>query len=402
MTTEQLTSKRAPASLNTQIGLLTAIRIVYNTAYRMVYPLLPVFGRGLGVDISLLSYTLTTRSAVSSAGIFLAPIADRYGRRVSMILGLTIFIIGAGCVLVSPNFTGFLLAMVLANLGVQIFVPAMQAYLADRIPYERLGRALGITEISWSLSAIVGIPVIAWLIGRFGWSAPFPVLFGLGLAALILILVLVPSDRPASGAARSALWSAFGQVLSSPMARIALLFALLTTIANEVVNFIFGVWMEDSFGLQLAALGAASAVIGVSELGGSSLSAALVDRVGKERSVAVGLGLNALAAVLLPVIGQSLTGALAGLFLFYLTFEFLLVSMLPLMSEIVPSARATMLALMIGMFAGGRALGDLLSPLLYAGGFWGNTLAAAALNLISLLLLRWIHPAGNSEAQEIR
>lgn len=390
-------AKRAPASLKTQIGLLTVIRIIYNTAYRMVYPLLPVFGRGLGVDISMLSYTLTTRSAVSSAGIFLAPIADRYGRRVSMILGLSMFILGTGCVLVWPNFTGFLLAMVLTNLGVQIFVPAMQAYLADRIPYERLGRALGITEISWSLSSIVGIPAIAWLIGRSGWSAPFPVLCGLALAALILMLVLVPSDRPAAGTVHSALWSAFGRVLSSRMARIALLFALLTTVANEVVNFIFGVWMEDSFGLQLAALGAASAVIGVSEFGGSSLSAWLVDRFGKERSVAVGLGLNALAAVLLPAVGQSLTGALVGLFLFYLTYEFLLVSMLPLMSEIVPAARATMLALMIGMFAAGRAVGDLLSPVLYTSGFWGNTLAAAGLNLISLVLLRWIHPAGSEQ-----
>ncbi|HZW04380.1 MAG TPA: hypothetical protein VFF68_10660, partial [Anaerolineaceae bacterium] len=90
---------------------------------------------------------------------------------------------------------------------------------------------------------------------------------------------------------------------------------------------------------------------------------------------------------------------LVGLFLFYLTYEFLLVSMLPLMSEIVPSARATMLALTVGMFAAGRALGDLLSPLLYLGSFWGNTLAAAGLNLVSLVLLRWVHPA-NGENEE--
>ena len=55
---------------------------------------------------------------------------------------------------------------------------------------------------------------------------------------------------------------------------------------NELVNLIFGVWLEDSFGLQIAALAGASAVIGFSELGGESLAALLTDRIGKPRALA--------------------------------------------------------------------------------------------------------------------
>jgi predicted MFS family arabinose efflux permease len=161
----------------------------------------------------------------------------------------------------------------------------------------------------------------------------------------------------------------------------------LLSAANEVVNLIFGVWMEDSFGLKIAALGAASAVIGLSELGGEGLTAALVDRLGKVRAVTLGLVANCLAALALPVLGRTLPGAFVGLFCFYITFEFTVVSSIPLMSEVVPSARATLMASHGASHALGRALGALLAPPIYALGFGGSCLAAVCFNLIALVAL---------------
>jgi MFS transporter, DHA1 family, inner membrane transport protein len=101
-------------------------------------------------------------------------------------------------------------------------------------------------------------------------------------------------------------------VLTSGPALAALGMGFLFTMANEVVNLMFGVWMEDSFGLQIMALGAASAVIGISELGGEGLTAVLVDRLGKERSILVGLILNGLSAIALPMLGTSVAGGWSG------------------------------------------------------------------------------------------
>ena len=92
--------------------------------------------------------------------------------------------------------------------------------------------------------------------------------------------------------------------------------------ANETMAIVYGAWLEDAFGLKVAALGLASAVIGVAELGGEGLVAAVVDRVGKRRAFILGVLGNALMALLLPAAGFSVGGALAGLFLFFLTFEF--------------------------------------------------------------------------------
>ena len=117
------------------------------------------------------------------------------------------------------------------------------------------------------------------------------------------------------------------------------------TFANELVNLVFGLWIEKGFGLDFNALTVASIVIGVSELGGEVFTGLWLDAVGKRKMIWIFLGLNALAAVILPFMGGSLGLAMGGLGLFYITFEILMVSALTLMSEVMPSARATMISM---------------------------------------------------------
>lgn len=385
-------------SLAPQVALFVAARMAINATYRMVYPFLRSFASGMGVPLEAAALPLTGRSLVGALGPLLAPVADRYGRKAGMLLGLGLFCLGVGLVAAWPSFPTFFTALVLTNLGNQVFLPAMQAYLGDRVPYLRRGRVLAVTEFSWSLSFILLVPLAGVLLARLGWAAPFWMLLILGVAALLLIARWVPYDRPShlsgtdSAAARQSrsLKHSLRQVLSSPAAWVALAFSLLVTLANEVVNLVFGVWLGDAFHLQIAALGLAATVVGLAELCGEGASAALVDRIGKQRAVRAGLAVTSLAALALPLLGQSLIGALAGLFLFYLGFEFTLVSYIPLMTEVLPEARATLMAANLAAFSLGRALGALVGPGLYAAGFWANALVALALNALALLVLRLV------------
>jgi DHA1 family inner membrane transport protein len=219
----------------------------------------------------------------------------------------------------------------------------MQAYFGDRVPYQRRGLALAVTEVGWSLAFIFGVPLMGYLIARYGWSAPFPVLTALGAGMFGIIWWMAPRRDANHIPARNP-WSNFGTVLRNIPALAGISIALWASAANELVNLIFGLWLEDAFGLQIAALAGASAVIGLSELSGEGLVALLTDRIGKARALAWGLTANALAAALLPFIGRTEAGALAGLFLFYISFEFVMVSHIPLMTEVVPGARATVMS----------------------------------------------------------
>jgi len=362
--------------------------MVSSTAYRMVYPFLPAFRDGLGVPLETLTRSIGSRSLVAA---FFAPLlsslGDSRGRKFGMLAGLAIFITGSAIVVFWPTFIGFLLALMFTVVGRSTFDPSMQAYLADRVPYERRSFAITITELSWSGAFIIGIPVIGWVISSFGWLAPFPLLGSLIFLSALLLAFQLPKDTP-HAIRPTSLWSSFGTILRSQPALAAMGLTVFSCIANEFINLTFGVWMEESFGLKLVALGAAAAVLGVAELSGEGLVALITDRLGKRRAIFIGLIVNSLAVLSLPVVSTTLVGALVGLFLFYISFEFMIVSSIPLMTEVMPTARATMMAGFFTSASIGRAVAGWIVLDIYALGFVAIVVATVAFNLLAILSIR--------------
>lgn len=375
--------------LRHQLVFFAGARTVINTAYRMVYPFLPVLARSLGVDLKAMSAALSLRSASGALGPLLAPISDRRGRRFGLTLGLGLFTAGALAAFLGPGFAAFTAALVLMTVGKYVFDPAVLAHFGDSVPYERRGAALAVTELSWSLAFVLGVPAAGFMIARFGWRSPFLALACLGFAALVSLRLFFPKPEGPPAGARHL--ESYRAVWASPAALAGLAVIFFSGMGNEVVNVIFGVWLEDSFGLKLAALGAASAIIGVSEFGGESLVAATVDRLGKTRALMIGLSANAAVALALPLGGHTVLAALVGLTLFYLTFEYTVVSIIPVMSEILPRSRATLLGFYAASFSLGRAIGSLAAPWLYELGFRAVTLAAVALDVLAILALFRLH-----------
>lgn len=361
-----------------------------NTMVRMVYPFLPAFGRGLGVDLWLLSLAITYRQIAGAFAPILASVADRRGRKTGMLFGLTLFTTGAGLFFLWPSYPTFAISLVLTLVGNLVFIPSMQAYLGDRVIYQRRALVMALTEFSWSLSFVIGVPLMGLLIAHLGWQSPFTALAAAGLVSLAGLAWLLPRDPPPPDD-RPGWWQGFYTVLTHRPALAGLLFGMFITAANELVNLVLGVWLEDSFGLKIAALGAASIIIGFSELGAEGLVSGLTDRLGKARAIRLGLVSNMIAVLILPWLGRNLIGALISLVLFYLSFEFTLVSTIPLMTEVLPQARATTMSLFIAVLSLGRAIGDLTVMPLYtssqSSGMIVVSVAAMGFNLLALVFL---------------
>jgi predicted MFS family arabinose efflux permease len=370
-----------------QLIVITLLRFILNTLHRMAYPFLSIFARGLGVDVTAISFVLTGRNLAGVLSPFLAPLADQRGRKVAMLAGIVTFTIGVSAVAVHPSLLTLTIALIFGVLSKALFDPAIQAFFGDRVPYEQRGTTIAITEMSWSLAFIAGVPLAGLLIAHSGWSAPFPVLAVLGVGMFIVIWWMIPQTdvhyQPDTNS--SVHWRV---ILTSVPALACASIALWSSAANEMVNLIFGVWLSDSFGLQIAALAGASAVIGFAELSGEGLVALVTDRIGKPRAIMAGLAGNMAASLLLPFIGRTEVGALIGLFLFYISFEYMTVSQIPMMTEAVPQARATALALNLIGFSIGRGLGALLSTFVYQRfGFLIVALIAMMFNIFAALAL---------------
>lgn len=374
------------SSLNLKLGAFTFSRLVVNTSSRMIYPFLAIFASGLHVEIGVISLAVAISQATGALGPFLAPIADRRGRKTGMLIGMAIFMAGMLSASFFPSVVTFFIAIILGSLGNNVLLPPIQAYLGDHTPYEKRGFYLAVIELSWALSFILMVPLAGIILEKTLWNGPYIALSITGALATLLILWLVPQDKPAQEE-KVTIVADIKKVLTFAPAVIAMLMGLAFILGNELVNVVFGVWLQDAYGLQIAALGAASVVIGFSELGGEGIAAFLADRIGKERSIAAGILLSSISVVTLPVLGKSVTGVFIWLVLFYLSFEIVVISALPLMTEIMPRARATMMALFIAALSLGRAIGDVAGPRLYQSGILMNALGCLALNLLALFLL---------------
>jgi len=382
-----MNNQRLPISYPHLI-FFTLARTMFNTMYRMVYPFLGIFQAGLGVTLEQISVLMTMRASLGAIVPIFASVGDSHGRKTAMIVGCILFMAGAGLVVILPTYSMFFIAMMLTMLGKYIFDPSLMAFVGDQVKYDERGRIMALLELGWSFSFLLGVPLIGFIISKNGWMAPFPLFIGLCFLILVGVMKILPSDGARKARSKADRYSVL-QVLTSSIALNGLLIGLCVSAANEVINLIFGVWLEDTFQMKIAALGAATSVIGVSELVGEFMVATFVDRWGKPRTVFIGILLNSMASIGLPFLSYTAYGAVLGLFFFYVTFEFTLVSSIPLMSELLPKSRATMLSTMSASHSLGRAVGALFAARLYSFGISANLMCSILLNLCAAAAL-WI------------
>ena len=163
---------------------------------------------------------------------------------------------------------------------------------------------------------------------------------------MVALKILLPKDGKQTIRHQNAsgLWSAWNRLCQERAALGALGFGFFASAANDNLFVVYGAWLEKSFSLSIVALGLGTSVIGIAELSGEGLTAAISDRLGLKRSVASGMFLCIISYIALPLMGQTLSWSLGGLFFIFLTFEFTIVSALSLCTELLPGFRATMMS----------------------------------------------------------
>jgi len=386
-----------PDSLQKTFWVLLLSRLALNMQMRVIYPFLPAISRGLGVPLGTTSLLLTARAIANLSSPLYGALSDRYGRRALMLAGLVILTTGTLFVALAPSFGAVLIAVAFLSLCKAVYDPAVLAYLGDTVAYERRGRMMGILALMWPTSWLIGVPLAGFLIDRVNWRAPFIMIFFLGVLSLGLTLryrmigVSSQVDQLVKEKSRQknlSLWL-HEHILTIPKsAWLAVLISLLLILATENVYIVYGAWLEDQFNLSLTALGLFSIVISLAEFIAEGASAAWVDRIGKRRAVICGIILNGIAYLLLPGLAGSLAGALVGIFLIYVTFDFSIVSVFPLLSELAPKARGALMALNVAAMAIGRLISSLSAVRLWtAGGLPANAIVSALAVMLALIIL---------------
>jgi DHA1 family inner membrane transport protein len=368
----------------------TLTRIAANTCYRFAPPFIAIIaGQAQGFDVSITRVGLVI--SISELAGFLAPLlgtfVDRVSRRVSTATGLFGSFIGIMLMAAAPNLVVLCIGLTMLNLLKSCFDLGMAAWISDRVPYAQRGRVVGITETSWALSLLFGVSALGLITAASSWRIACAT-GGVAIAVCAFWLdhrirvsgeIVVEPSTPAvvTGPAITRAWLV-------PLSMFGLMGG------SQCLFVTFGAWLADDFNFGASGIAAVGFALGAGELLSSISSAKLTDRIGKERSVALGAALMMPSALVLAGFDSVLVIGLLALGVFIVGFEYAVVSMLPIATNLFAGAPGKGFGLVIGAGTFGRGVLTFIATLLYEqSGVSGAALAAiacAALSAAAILL----------------
>lgn len=345
------------------VVMLTIARTTANAAYRFAPPFLATIARGFDMSISQMGIALTVSELTGLASPFIGQRIDVMTRRQAMRLSLVGVALGAVLAGAAPNLAVFTLAIIVLGAAKVGFDVALSAWIADHVPWNRRSAVVGFTEISWALGMLIGVSSLGLITAAFGWRYAY-IVAAVGVLMLAWRVsghlptvddVVHQHDEPNTGE--------HGVLRPGSWLAIASCFTLMGAI--QCVFVTFGPFLEDTFGFTEAGLAAVGFSLGLAELASSTSSARFTDLWGKQRSVAIGAAIMIPSALLIALLGDRLGPALIGLAFVVLGFEFAIVSLLPIGTQLVPGRRGRGMGLLLGAGTLGRASASIAATRLY-------------------------------------
>ena len=396
----QTTESQPDITFRRLIGTGMAGKLLVDIGNQIFNPFLPVIAAGLGISVVTLGQLVGLRSAMGIFSPFSGAIADRHGYR--LVIRVALLANAAGYLLLAFATAPWMVVagMMLAGLGIGIFVPNLQAYVSGKLPYHLRARGLGMIEYSWALTGIVGLSLVGLLIAATNWRTPF-ILLAVGMVAMSFVFGALPGiarDRdaiaaPPAGSRWQQATAIFNLRTNRRSAYATILAGALSYFAAMQIMIAHGAWLAEQYGLGPAQLGFVAFIFGWFDLAASVSVSLFTDRIGKRRSVLIGIVGSLAGYALMPVLNTSVTLAVVAIAFARMCFEFNIVSHFPLLSEQVPAQRgqamtlgsaAALVAGTVAGFSGPWLLVTLGVPALA----WSSGLAVALAIAIVLLLVR--------------
>ncbi|MFJ7668287.1 MFS transporter [Lysinibacillus sp. NPDC097195] len=159
-------------------------------------PAIPVISQHFELPTYLAGLILLT-FYVASATLYpiVGRLADQYGRKKMLIIGMVIFAISEVAAAIAPDFTVFLIARVFQGIAVGFILPIAIAYIGVIFPPEKRGMASGIFSSVQAIAAMSGAAIAGYLILQYGWQITYWLSAILAVLGLIVVLLFVEESK---------------------------------------------------------------------------------------------------------------------------------------------------------------------------------------------------------------
>ncbi len=376
-----VTDETSP-SVRRSLPSLMVGRFVTNLTYRTVFPFTRSIADDLETSLSTIGILLSGRDL---AGLSAAPIGARVDRghhRRVMVVAVLAAAVSAVALAIGASLWWLGAGLVLFGVAKPAFDTAMGAWIGEHVAFHRRGRIVGITELTWAGSFLLGVPLAALLVERYSWRAPFAVLAGLQVIAALGLARSLPPDQPHPASHPHVRLTLRPRTIWLFPAVVALVFG------HQLVIVTFGAWLDDEHGLDAESLGLVAVGLGFAELVGTAATVWLADHVGKSTTMVGGMALM-LPAVGLFGVAESTAASVIAVAVALAGFEVAFIASLPLTSEIAPASRGAVMGMMTAAWTVARAVGAILGTRLYDQAGIGpvGVVAAVAIGVAALLMI---------------
>ena len=168
--TTHLTPKRERWLLLT----LASIQFTSVLDFMIMMPLGPHLTALFGISAGEFGFLVSAYTfAAGLSGLLAATYIDRFGRKRMMLTLYPLFGAAALACSFAPTFAWLMVARVASGFFGGVLMALSQTIVAEVIPFERRGRAMGVVMTSFSVATVAGVPLGLFLASHFNWHAPF-------------------------------------------------------------------------------------------------------------------------------------------------------------------------------------------------------------------------------------
>lgn len=177
-------------------ALMTTVQLVGVLSFMIVMPLGPDFTRDLGIPPAQVGWIMAGYTIASAfGGISSALFIDRFDRRPALAVALTGLILGNIAAAMAWNLESLIAARIFSGLFGGPAAALSVSVVADNVPIERRGQAMGMVTSAISIGAVFGIPLGLEIAHLTSWRVTFLAVAGLGVALMIFSMTMLPSQR---------------------------------------------------------------------------------------------------------------------------------------------------------------------------------------------------------------
>lgn len=282
-----------PPSLWTRNFVLIVLSAIFmGITNQMLYPTLPVYLAGLGIDKSLAG-TMTTSFAFGS--MMFRPFAGRFtdtrGRKNMLIAGLVCATAAGVSYMLFSNFYLLLAIRVIHGLSLCLCSTAAGALVVDIIPRERLVEGIGFYGISGAVTQTLGPALAISLQEKIGmWSVFLSAAVFTGSA--IVTAMMVEQPQPTAGTIPPA--GAVRKGFIEPTAVIPAAMIFLVSFCHSTLATFLALYGRE---IQMPGMGNFFMVISVGIIGTRLFLGRLTAKFGEGRVIVSAVGVAALCFV---------------------------------------------------------------------------------------------------------